>query len=1376
MYTVMVMRSFCRNAAARLVLAAGFLLLLQTAAPAGLASPDSTSESLFENAGAGRARLLPSRTVAWNDTDGDGSAGASPYPNKYFQTPSEPAAGAGAGGDESTLAEAAPKAALVVTTLANNVPVSGLSGAKGSLQLFKITVPDGQAQLNFGIWSDRSHSLNTEIFITRGAAPTLASYGYHPRQLGIGASQVVLNPAGGDWFILLHGTDKFATITLLASFGPAQPDLMGVGIVQMGTSTAPGATIKYTVAVTNLGGAPSAPTSVYYYFRTDPNDFSSLSKVGEVAVPALAPGQGVNTATFSYTVPLTTLAAVYDLRRVIDGPGWVAESNEMNNEGTQLVVVSGPGLTVKNLAANQRLSNSVFTVTGTAPANKGVVAVWYQLNDGAWLTANGTTNWSAPLGLSDRTNIFRVYAADARGDHTTMMVLPFVHVACAPMTVQVPPGCKVTPACNGALLELGRSYMLTAQHGPGFVFSNWTAGLGGPVVTNTAVVRFTMVSNLVLAANFIDVQPPSVAITSPKAGQWVSNGLFTVKGTASDNGRVSSLWVALNGAPPIQAAGTTNWSLADVLLRQGSNTVAAYAVDNAGVLSAARTASFVYVVSGVMTVQMTGNGTVTPNYAHAWLEIGRAYSMTARAGTGSYFTNWTAGLGGPLVTTQPTVQFNMVSNLVLTANFVDVQPPKVAITSPKTGQRLSNSVVTVKGTAGDNAAVAAVWYQINSNGWVLADGTTNWTAHVTLLPGTNYIYACAADPSTNYSPVVGVQCVCVASHLTSLSTNWAAPLSILTITGSGFNTNLPLSVRFSDGQSFRVEVPVTNISPHSVAVPMPPYIDPLTGDFSSGTVSVQVVQTSKVARIESNPLPGLTIGPMPALSLPAGSVTVNWTGFLGLYLADVKAHLQEVETFTGVQVATADLQAKLEIVRSNLVQIHDLALTAMANPSQPPTIGTFSGHPVILDQDTLRRSDQVLVAMAQQILTNIQAPSGPVFHPLEEGSPAAAAPVSDELAKTLSCNLDAAAFFHALILSPRSEDLLNANYKTLVRQCADYYRQDVAPRWQEYSLFYAGAALFPPATEAAGPLALATSLVGLYALGAAAQLDTMASYIESNDPNNLASSQSDWDETYNRGKCWFIAAALECVFPGTPVSPIFHILSELSHACETDVPRFVSQGTVFVSPQHQTNPPPMYNVTVVIAGDGSGRVGAAPSGFRYASNTLVTLTATPDAGSTFTSWGGDCTGTAPCSFRIRSDKLVTANFHNPDATWNGTWSGNWGYSDSGGCVFGGGGNASVTLSVTKGTASGSGTIAGIECKDMNNCSHLDYGTGSGSVSGTASGTAVTLRLNSTIGGGRCAGGGYSILIHGTRTGTRITGTVTSPTYSTVSGWINLDKQ
>ncbi|MCP4657070.1 MAG: hypothetical protein GY856_16795, partial [bacterium] len=80
--------------------------------------------------------------------------------------------------------------------------------------------------------------------------------------------------------------------------------------------------------------------------------------------------------------------------------------------------------------------------------------------------------------------------------------------------------------------------------------------------------------------------------------------------------------------------------------------------------------------------------------------------------------------------------------------------------------------------------------------------------------------------------------------------------------------------------------------------------------------------------------------------------------------------------------------------------------------------------------------------------------------------------------------------------------------------------------------------------------------------------------------------------------------------------------------------------------------PATYRLTVSKLGTGSGTVTSVPSGIRcggdcthdYAAGTGVTLTATPDLGSTFAGWSGACAGTGDCSVTMGSDRTVRATF------------------------------------------------------------------------------------------------------------------------------------
>ncbi|MFN7955460.1 MAG: hypothetical protein U0610_27295 [bacterium] len=90
-------------------------------------------------------------------------------------------------------------------------------------------------------------------------------------------------------------------------------------------------------------------------------------------------------------------------------------------------------------------------------------------------------------------------------------------------------------------------------------------------------------------------------------------------------------------------------------------------------------------------------------------------------------------------------------------------------------------------------------------------------------------------------------------------------------------------------------------------------------------------------------------------------------------------------------------------------------------------------------------------------------------------------------------------------------------------------------------------------------------------------------------------------------------------------------------------------------------------LTVTKAGTGAGTVSSSPAGINcgstcsagYASGTVVTLTASPSAGSTFAGWSGaGCSGTGTCQVTMASAQSVTATFSFVSASISVVKSGN----------------------------------------------------------------------------------------------------------------------
>jgi hypothetical protein len=131
--------------------------------------------------------------------------------------------------------------------------------------------------------------------------------------------------------------------------------------------------------------------------------------------------------------------------------------------------------------------------------------VKYQLRTGDWTNAVSTNvfkAWTADYVPVAGLNTSKVYSVDAQGNHSLTSQVVFTYIPGAVLTVQTNGNGTITPSLNGKVLKIGSTNIMTAAPKAPMVFVNWTAGIGGSVVTNGKIVKFVMTSNLVLTANF----------------------------------------------------------------------------------------------------------------------------------------------------------------------------------------------------------------------------------------------------------------------------------------------------------------------------------------------------------------------------------------------------------------------------------------------------------------------------------------------------------------------------------------------------------------------------------------------------------------------------------------------------------------------------------------------------------------------------------------------------------------------------------------------------------------------------------------------------------------------------------------------------------
>ena len=470
-------------------------------------------------------------------------------------------------------------------------------------------------------------------------------------------------------------------------------------------------------------------------------------------------GSTPTTNSILYTGPFVITNST-SLRVVAVQPGAVASSIASGFIAiTHYTDLVPPTCTISAPTPNQRCSNAVITVAGTAADNLGLANVFFNLNHSGWTpasTANNWTNWTAQANLMAGTNAISVYAQDLAGNVSRTNTTSFFYVVSAPLVVGTNiNGGVIAPPYNNALLQVGSTYVMTAIPKAGFIFKSWTDG-NDQVVSTSPTLRFVMTPAAAYTANFQDIIKPTLAVTNPPlTGARTSNSTYVVAGRAWDNISVTGVQYNFNQSGWRSAASANGWSnwTAQVSLMPGTNLISIYATDFAGNCSLTNNMAVVYVVSSPLTVAINGRGLVVPSLNNAQLQIGANYSVTAIPSAGFSFDGWTDVFGNQ-ITNKANLIFNMATNLSLTANFLDITRPTATVTTPTIFTSATNEFYLATGRAADNVAVTNVAFQLNQNGWYNAYSTnawTNWNVMLDLAPGINSFAAYATDSSGNSS-------------------------------------------------------------------------------------------------------------------------------------------------------------------------------------------------------------------------------------------------------------------------------------------------------------------------------------------------------------------------------------------------------------------------------------------------------------------------------------------------------------------------------------------------------------------------------------------------------------------------------------------------
>ena len=235
-----------------------------------------------------------------------------------------------------------------------------------------------------------------------------------------------------------------------------------------------------------------------------------------------------------------------------------------------------PGIKIASPAAGVRTNAPVFAGTATDNARVTNVLWWLtNLNSGPVLNGtatltNGGSNWFFVATPYPGTNILAVQSVNAGGWPSKYVQQTFFYKVTNALGLWAggdgigvfsggAASVKNDPIpANGALLNIGEGYSITAAPKGISLFSNWVGSSALGAFTNTgATLPFVMQSNMVLTANF------ATNFFVPARATY--NGLFaSANGVAAESsGMLQNLQLATNGAFSarlLMAAGTNSLS------------------------------------------------------------------------------------------------------------------------------------------------------------------------------------------------------------------------------------------------------------------------------------------------------------------------------------------------------------------------------------------------------------------------------------------------------------------------------------------------------------------------------------------------------------------------------------------------------------------------------------------------------------------------------------------------------------------------------------------------------------------------------------------------------------------------------------------------
>ena len=562
--------------------------------------------------------------------------------------------------------------------------------------------------------------------------------------------------------------------------------IAGLAALMGGYNAVSGASTSITSSGTATG---TNGTAFSYRITTGPDTANTFS-----AVP-LPTGLTCSTTTGRITGTPTQEGAFTVFLTASDN----GKASRTVTKNLSLTILSGGSPTNPPSITTQPTSRTVTnggTTTFTVVAS-GSPTLRYQWRTNGIAMTGATSSTLTLSGITtNQTGNYSVAITNNSGSITS---------STAVLTVLVPPSITTQPSSQTVTEGGSASFDVTAA-GTATLAYQWRrngANVDGataatlnlnPVTTNQAGTYTVLVSN---AAGSITSAPVTLTVNSAPVAPTITTQPVSRTATVGSN---TTFTVVAGGTSPF----VYQWFFAGTNLDNATNSIlalAAVTTNDAGAYTVFITNSVGSVTSNpaILTVipppvaptivtQPEGlTVTASSNAIFTVAADGTApllYQWRKNAGNLSGATNTTftiasaqaanagdytvivSNSGGAVTSVVATLTVNALPVSDNTRPILNVLLPSATFT-----RVLSNSV-TISGTAQDNQNVATIEVQQGTNGFATATGTTNWTANLALVPGTNVFNVRATDASGNHS-------------LTNARTVFFAVMTPLTLTTNG---------------------------------------------------------------------------------------------------------------------------------------------------------------------------------------------------------------------------------------------------------------------------------------------------------------------------------------------------------------------------------------------------------------------------------------------------------------------------------------------------------------------------------------------------------------------------------------------------------------